>query len=270
MAIIPTVRCRSMRASVAFYTDILDFDRVDAGGRLDDPTFTALKRGRDLLYLSSHRGDGEYGQAIVVEVDDVDELFRRLVRRGLRTPGNRESPAHEGPVDQTWGTREFYVDDPDGNTLRLTQPSKPPRRTHSKRPVWVFFYGSFMSPGVLAKADVHPTDLQKARLDGWELAIAPRATLVPAAKSSVYGVVARLTHADLDRLYAKDLFGFGAYLPEAVLVTRDAGGPLPAISYIAWQLEGGKPTPEYLEKILSVAQEYSFPEDYVRHIQSFL
>jgi len=33
MAIIPTVRCRSMRVSVAFYTDILDFDRVDAGDR---------------------------------------------------------------------------------------------------------------------------------------------------------------------------------------------------------------------------------------------
>lgn len=28
---------------------------------------------------------------------------------------------HEGPIDQTWSTREFYVDDPDGNTLRFTQ-----------------------------------------------------------------------------------------------------------------------------------------------------
>ena len=28
---------------------------------------------------------------------------------------------HEGPIDQSWGTREFYVDDPDGNTLRFTQ-----------------------------------------------------------------------------------------------------------------------------------------------------
>ena len=28
---------------------------------------------------------------------------------------------HEGPIDQSWGTREVYGDDPDGNTLRLTQ-----------------------------------------------------------------------------------------------------------------------------------------------------
>jgi catechol 2,3-dioxygenase-like lactoylglutathione lyase family enzyme len=29
MAIIPTVRCRSMRKSLAFYTGVLDFERVD-------------------------------------------------------------------------------------------------------------------------------------------------------------------------------------------------------------------------------------------------
>jgi len=136
--------------------------------------------------------------------------------------------------------------------------------------VWVFFYGSFMSPEVLAKADVHPTDLQKARLDGWNLTIAPRATLVPAANATVYGVVARLTHVELDKLYAKDWFGFGTYLPEAVLVTLEAGGPLPAISYIAWRLEGGKPARDYVEKILSVARQFAFPADYVRHIESFL
>ena len=25
------------------------------------------------------------------------------------------------PIDQSWGTREFYVDDPDGNTLRFIE-----------------------------------------------------------------------------------------------------------------------------------------------------
>jgi hypothetical protein len=50
-------------------------------------------------------------------------LFRKFQQRGLRTPGNPEKPeaVHEGPIDQTWGTREFYVDDPDGNTLRFIQ-----------------------------------------------------------------------------------------------------------------------------------------------------
>jgi catechol 2,3-dioxygenase-like lactoylglutathione lyase family enzyme len=52
MAIIPTVRCTSMKASIAFYTKILDFE------------------------LSSHRGDGTVGQAIVVQTDDIEALFR--------------------------------------------------------------------------------------------------------------------------------------------------------------------------------------------------
>ncbi len=123
MAIIPTVRCRSMRTSLAFYTVVLDFERVDGDDDLDDPSYSVLSRCGDQLILSSHRGDGEFGQAIVVTTDNVDELARKFRERGLRTPGNPEVPehVHEGPIDQSWGTREFYVDDPDGNTLRFVQ-----------------------------------------------------------------------------------------------------------------------------------------------------
>jgi catechol 2,3-dioxygenase-like lactoylglutathione lyase family enzyme len=125
MAIIPTVRCRSMRKSLAFYTSVLDFQRVDGDDALDDPSYSMLARDGDHLILSSHRGDGKFGQAVVVTTPNVDELFRKFRTRGLRTRGNPEAPkqVHEGPIDQSWGTREFYVDDPDGNTLRFTQMS---------------------------------------------------------------------------------------------------------------------------------------------------
>jgi catechol 2,3-dioxygenase-like lactoylglutathione lyase family enzyme len=123
MAIIPTVRCRSMKKSLAFYTGVLDFERVDGDDHMDDPSFSILSREGDQLWLSSHRGDGAFGQAIVVTTDDVVALFGKFRGRGLRTPGNPDAPkmVHEGPVEQSWGTREFYVDDPDGNTLRFTQ-----------------------------------------------------------------------------------------------------------------------------------------------------
>jgi catechol 2,3-dioxygenase-like lactoylglutathione lyase family enzyme len=121
MTIIPTVRCRRMADSLAFYTRVLDFECVDGSADQDDPSFSVLMREGDRLFLSSHRGDGEFGQAIVILSDDVDALFRRYRARGLRTPGNPMSPVHEGPIDQSWGTREFYVDDPDGNTLRFVQ-----------------------------------------------------------------------------------------------------------------------------------------------------
>ena len=123
MAIIPTVRCSNMRASLAFYTGVLDFERIDGDDNPGDPSFNVLSRDGDRLFLSSHRGDGAFGQAVVVTTDDVDALVRKFRARGLRTPGDPDAPTqvHEGPIDQSWGTREFYVDDPDGNTLRFTQ-----------------------------------------------------------------------------------------------------------------------------------------------------
>lgn len=121
MAIVPVVRCRHMAASLRFYTEVLDFEVSGGFPELADPSFNILKRGDDTLFLSSHRGDGEFGQAVVLLVENVDALHRAFKFRGLRTPDNPDSPVHQGPIDQTWGTREFYVDDPDGNTLRFTQ-----------------------------------------------------------------------------------------------------------------------------------------------------
>lgn len=111
-----------MKTSIAFYTNVLDFQCVEHGGD-KDPSCSALMRGGALLLLSSHRGDGAFGQAIVVLTDNVDALFREFRARGLKTPGNPDAPGevHEGPIDQSWGTREWYVNDPDGNTLRFVQ-----------------------------------------------------------------------------------------------------------------------------------------------------
>ena len=123
MSIIPTVRCSNMKTSLAFYTGVLDFTRIGGDDDPADPSFSVLEREGHQLTLSSHKGDGTYGQAIGITTNDVDALCRKFRARGLRTPGNPDAPkmVHEGPIDQSWGTREFYVDDPDHNTLRFVQ-----------------------------------------------------------------------------------------------------------------------------------------------------
>lgn len=121
MAIIPTVKCTGVDQSIAFYVGVLDFQLFGRWPETGDPAFATLTRRADALYLSSHSGDGVFGQAIVVLVEDVDALFARFRARGLDPSAKPESPVHQGPLDQTWGTREFYVDDPDGNTLRFTR-----------------------------------------------------------------------------------------------------------------------------------------------------
>jgi hypothetical protein len=123
MAVIPIVRCRHLRRSLPFYTTTLDFTLASGRGDdlIDDPGIAILARGGDSLILSSHSGDGEFGQAIVVTTDDVDVLVEGYRQRGLVVPVRPESPVHSGPIDQSWGTREFYLDDLDGNTLRFVQ-----------------------------------------------------------------------------------------------------------------------------------------------------
>src|SRR5437899_8160566 len=102
MAIIPTVRCKRMEASIGFYTKVLDFEWVDGDDDKGDPSFSLLKREGHALILSSHKGDGTFGQAIVVEADDVEAVFRKLRTRGLKTPGNPDAPkeVQEGPIEQ--------------------------------------------------------------------------------------------------------------------------------------------------------------------------
>src|SRR5689334_8962246 len=121
MSLVPMMRCRDLRASVAFYTGVLDFARDAADDDPNELDFITLSREGDRLALS--RDDGVFGTVVVVTTTDVDVLCRRFRTRGLHTPGNPDAPqhVHEGPIDQTWGTREFYVEDPDGNTLRFTQ-----------------------------------------------------------------------------------------------------------------------------------------------------
>ena len=121
MTLVPTIRCRDMAEAVAFYTGVLDFELADLLPAAGDPAFAVLTRNGAELHLSSHSGDGAFGQAVAVLIGDADALFAAFVAQGLDTSAKPDSPVHQGPTDQSWGTREFYVDDPSGNTLRFVQ-----------------------------------------------------------------------------------------------------------------------------------------------------
>jgi len=83
-----------------------------------------LVQGDAEIQLSQHAGDGAFGCAINVRLIGVDEFCRQCLARGLDTSGCEDSPVHRAPVNQTWGIREFYATDYDGNTLRFGEPIK--------------------------------------------------------------------------------------------------------------------------------------------------
>ena len=119
MKIIPLLRCNNLKASIAFYTDVLDFT-LKYPDDFDNEWVIDLINGDAEILLASR--DGTPGIAIIIRVDDVDALFKKYVSRGLIIPNNPASPVHNSPIDKTWGMREFYVNDPSGNTLRFATP----------------------------------------------------------------------------------------------------------------------------------------------------
>jgi uncharacterized glyoxalase superfamily protein PhnB len=118
MKLIPLLYCRNMKEALSFYTNILDFELKYPGTCEDDRVVDLINDDAE-LQLTNIEGNEKNGIAVNVRIDEVDSLFKKYIARGLDTSSKKNSPVHQGPLDQTWGIREFYVTDPSGNTLRF-------------------------------------------------------------------------------------------------------------------------------------------------------
>lgn len=111
---IPVLHVSNSDAARKFYCDALGFE-PEFSYRFDesspDPCYMGLTRDGVELHLSSFPGDGIAGGVVFLLVEDVDALHAELVRKGV--------PINLEPTDQTWGNREMYVKDSDGNSIRF-------------------------------------------------------------------------------------------------------------------------------------------------------
>lgn len=121
MNIIPLIKCKDMKETISFYTNILDFRLLGTWPEGGASAFSILERNGAELHLSTFSEDGTFGNVVSILVDNIKSTFTGYVKRGLDSSGKVESPVHQGPVIQSWGTIEFYVDDPSGNTIRFIQ-----------------------------------------------------------------------------------------------------------------------------------------------------
>jgi len=113
---IPLLHVSNSAAAEDFYCKRLGFRREFAHRSDDakpDPCYVGLTRDGVWLHVSSFSGDGISGGVANLIVDNVDALHAELVAMGVRID--------TGPVDQTWGTREMYVKDADGNCVRFIE-----------------------------------------------------------------------------------------------------------------------------------------------------
>jgi len=93
----------------AFYEELLGLRVVMDHGWI--VTFAAETTAPPQISIASEGGSGTAVPDLSIEVDDVDEVYRRAVA------GNFEIPY--GVVDEPWGVRRFYVRDPFGRLVNI-------------------------------------------------------------------------------------------------------------------------------------------------------
>jgi uncharacterized glyoxalase superfamily protein PhnB len=116
---IPLIHVSNAAAAEEFYCGRLGFRREFAhrGDEAKaDPCYMGLSRDGVWIHVSSFSGDGVAGGVVNLIVEDVDALHAEFVGKGVRIDLE--------PVDQTWGSREMYVKDADGNCVRFICPKE--------------------------------------------------------------------------------------------------------------------------------------------------
>lgn len=113
----PQLLVETLSDSLAFYEQRLGFscDFVYEG------FYASVSRDRAVIHLKcapklaeerAHRRSGEHLDAYLV-VSGVGELHEELVGRG--------APITKPLAERPWGTRDFYVEDPDGYILCFSE-----------------------------------------------------------------------------------------------------------------------------------------------------
>ena len=111
---IPVLHVARSAAAAEFYRGQLGFEIQFAyrpNESEQDPCYMGLKRDAALLHVSSFAGDAVSGAVVYLLVKDVDAVYRSLHANGVAVDLE--------PTDQSWGNREMYVKDPDGNSIRF-------------------------------------------------------------------------------------------------------------------------------------------------------
>ena len=132
----------------------------------------------------------------------------------------------------------------------------------------VFFYGSFMSTGVLRAASVEASEIWSAVARDHELRFQPLANLVPVMGSTAFGILASVTGDDLERLYGAP--PLASYRPVELDMQHLNREPERALCYLAPPGPPSAPDPTYVAKLLEGAEEHALPERYLEQLRALL
>ena len=109
----PILSVRDLPRCVAFYVDLLGFERGYRWPPEGDPEFVVVRVGESSVGLAAvPDAHGENSRfELCVYVEDVDSIVAELRAHDV--------PVLQEPQDMPWGERMAYVADPDGNRVHL-------------------------------------------------------------------------------------------------------------------------------------------------------
>ena len=113
---IPTLPCKSVSATVAFY-ERLGFE---GGPHEFNREYAILRRGAVELHFFTHEQlvPANSSAGCYIRVLDVEGIYHSFLSSQLPRLG---IPRMNTLEDKPWGLREFAIVDPDGNLLRIGQ-----------------------------------------------------------------------------------------------------------------------------------------------------
>jgi len=129
----------------------------------------------------------------------------------------------------------------------------------------VFFYGLFMDEALLETKGITPTEKAIGFVNGFELRIGNRATLLRRDGGRAYGVTMTIAPREATELYSED--SVADYVPETVTVVRMDGGSVEATCYNLPNDQVTGANKAYAESLLKLATELGFPDDYLSQIR---
>jgi catechol 2,3-dioxygenase-like lactoylglutathione lyase family enzyme len=101
----------TMSVARAFYRDVFGLDMAMDHGWI--ATLTGSGSVVPQISIASEGGSGTAVPDLSIEVDNLDEILKRLERSGVSI--------EYGPVVEPWGVRRFYVRDPMDTLLNILE-----------------------------------------------------------------------------------------------------------------------------------------------------
>jgi catechol 2,3-dioxygenase-like lactoylglutathione lyase family enzyme len=107
--IVANIAAGDLARADAFYAGILRLRRVMDQGWI--VTYAAETAAAPQVSIATEGGSGTPVPDLSIEVDDLDEVQRRVAAAGLAI--------EYGPVEEPWGVKRFFVRDPFGRLINI-------------------------------------------------------------------------------------------------------------------------------------------------------